>query len=315
MIKKIVITAGLGLALITGTAAWKSSRNDAAAERDYPPLGEFVTIEGTRVHYVIEGSGPPIVLIHGAGGNVRDFTFELTGKLAKTHTVIAFDRPGHGYTDTLHDRGESPAEQAALLQAATNALGYSSVIVAGYSFGGGVALAWALDFPQTTDGLLLMNAVSNPWVLPPSKLYEMAAGDITGPIMATSLSAFAPQSMVEDTMQSIFAPQPTPEGYLDYIGVGLTLRKTTLRANGKQVHGLLPHIEEQSLRYPELTMPVEIIHGADDVTIPASVHADVLAKQLPKATYTRVPNVGHSVHHYGHDEIMAAVARITQTLK
>lgn len=315
MIKKVALTAGLGVALATGLAAYKSNRNDMAAEASHPPLGDFITIDGTRVHYLIEGNGPAIVLLHGAGGNMRDFTFALSGKLAKTHTVISFDRPGHGYTDTLHDEGESLAEQAALLKSATDALGFPSAIIAGYSYGGGVALAWGLDYPNATDGLILMNAVSNPWTLPPSKLYELAAGNVTGPIMATALSAFAPDTLVQDTMQSIFAPQPTPEGYLDYIGAGLTLRKSTLRANGKQVHTLLPHIESQSVRYTELKMPIEIIHGTEDITIPPSIHADVLSKQLPKATYTRVPNVGHSVHHYAHDDVLAAVARITKKVR
>ena len=313
MIKKIAVTTGLAAALVTGAASWKSTRNEQAAMASHPPLGDFITIDGTRVHYLIEGAGPAIVLIHGAGGNMRDFTFELSGKLTQTHTVITFDRPGHGYTDILHDDGESPMEQAVLLKAATDALGYSSAIIAGYSYGGAVALAWALEYPNATDGLITMNAVSNPWTIPPSKLYELAAGNITGPIMATALSAFAPQTLVEDTMQSLFAPQATPEGYLDYIGVGLTLRRSTLRANGKQVHTLLPHIEAQSVRYPEFKMPVEIIHGTDDITIPPSIHADVLATQLPDAVYTRVPNVGHSVHHYAHDAILAAVERIEKS--
>ena len=131
--------------------------------------------------------------------------------------------------------------------------------------------------------------------------------------MATSIAALAPQTLVEDTMHSLFAPQKTPEGYLEYIGVGLTLRRWTLRANGKQVHTLLPHIEAQSVRYPELKMPIEIIHGAEDITIPQSIHADVLAKQLPHATYTLVPNVGHSVHHYAHDTVLTAVQRIEKS--
>jgi pimeloyl-ACP methyl ester carboxylesterase len=311
MIKKVAFTAGLAAAMVTGIATYKSARNDARAAKTHPPLGDFITIDGTRVHYHIEGSGPTIVLIHGAGGNLRDFTFQLSGKLAKTHTVISYDRPGHGYTDTIHTDGETLKEQAALLKAATGALGHSSAIVAGYSYGGAVALAWALEYPNATDGLVTMNAVSNPWVIPPSKLYELAAGNYTGPVLATALSAFAPQSLIEDTMQSIFAPQPTPDGYLDYIGSHLTLRKPTLRANGRQVHKLLPQIEEQSLRYPELHMPIEIIHGAADLSIPPSVHSDVFAKQMPAATYTLVPNVGHSVHHYAHDEILNAVARIT----
>lgn len=311
MIKKAAFTAGLAVALATGVAAFKSHRNDARTMQTHPPLGDFITIDGTRVHYLIQGSGPTLVLIHGAGGNMRDFTFQLSGKLAKTHTVITFDRPGHGYTDTIHDRGETLIEQAALLKSATDALGHPSAIVAGYSYGGAVALAWGLEYPNATNSILLMNAVSNPWTVPPSKLYELAAGPYTGPIIATALSAFAPASLVEDTMQSLFAPQPTPEGYLDYVGSGLTLSKTAIRANGRQVNGLLPHIESQSVRYAELKMPIEIIHGAADVSIPPSIHADVLAKQLPHAIYTLVPNVGHSAHHYAQGEILASVARLT----
>lgn len=312
MIRKLATTAGVALALGSGVASFISARNDARAERDYPPLGRFVTINGTRVHYVIEGAGPPLVLIHGAGGNLRDFTFSLSGKLAQSHTVIAFDRPGHGFTDNLHERGESLAEQAALLKAATDALGYPQAIVGGYSYGGAVALRWALDYPSATQGLLLMNAVSNPWVSPPSKLYALAAGPVTGPLLGTTLSAFAPRAMVEETLTSIFAPNPAPDGYLDYIGAPLTLRKITLRANGRQVHGLLPQIEDQSLRYPDLHMPVEIIHGAEDVTVPPSVHADVLATQLENVTYTRVEGVGHSVHHYAQDDILSAAKRLSR---
>ncbi|MBR9861814.1 MAG: alpha/beta hydrolase [Rhodobacteraceae bacterium] len=312
MIRKLATTAGVALALGSGVASYKSARNDARANRDYPPSGRFITINGTRVHYVIEGSGPALVLIHGAGGNLRDFTFGLVQKLAVKHTVIAFDRPGHGFTGILHDKGETLAEQALLLKAATDALGYPRAIVAGYSFGGAVALRWALDYPAATQGVLLMNAVSNPWVVPPSKLYALAAGPLTGPLLGTALSAFAPRSLVEETLTSIFAPNPAPEGYLEHIGAPLTLRKITLRANGRQVHGLLPQIEEQSLRYPELQMPVEIIHGAEDVTVPPSIHADVLSKQLPNVTYTKVKGVGHSVHHYAQDEILAAVQRLSR---
>ncbi|PLS20935.1 alpha/beta fold hydrolase [Neptunicoccus cionae] len=312
MIRKLATTAGVALALGSGVASYKSARNDARANRDYPPVGQFITINGTRVHYVVEGSGPALVLIHGAGGNLRDFTFSLSEKLAENHTVIAFDRPGHGFTEILHEKGESLAEQAALLKAATDALGYPRAIVGGYSFGGAVALRWALDYPSATQGLLLMNAVSNPWVLPPSKLYALAAGPVTGPLLGTTLSAFAPRALVEDTLTSIFAPKPAPKGYLEHIGASLTLRKITLRANGRQVNGLLPQIEEQSLRYPELHMPVEIIHGAEDVTVPPSVHADVLSKQLDNVTYTKVKGVGHSVHHYAQDEILAAAHRLSQ---
>ena len=188
----------------------------------------------------------------------------MAGRLQSEYTVLAFDRPGHGYTNILHDNGESPEEQAHLLHSAALQLGVEHAVLAGYSFGGAVALRWALDFPEMADGVLLMSAVSNPWVTPPSYLYDLASGSVTGPVFAATVSAFAPKSLVLDTLGSVFSPQEPPEGYLDYIGAGLTMRKSTLRANGKQVAGLLPHIKEQSARYGELTLPVEILHGAQD---------------------------------------------------
>ena len=313
MITKLLLAAALALALFALFATWKSARNDAQAQIDYPPIGDFVTIAGKRVHYWKSGSGPAVVLIHGAGGNLRDYTFNLAKELAKTHTVIAFDRPGHGYTDPLHNGGATLAEQAGLLKRALDDIGIDQAVIAGYSFGGAVALRWALDYPETTKGLVLMNAVSNPWVDPPSYTYALAAGRITGPIFSTLVSAFAPQSLVDNTMRSLFAPRATPTGYLDYIGAGLSLRKVSIRANGKQVHFLRPQIVSQSARYEaELAQtPTVILHGDADITIPRVIHSDVLAKQLPHADYVVLDGVGHSVHHYGVEEVVTAVKKLS----
>lgn len=313
MIRRAAIFGGVALALGSGYAVWRAHRNEALAEQTHPPLGAFVTVDGVPVHYVRRGSGPVVVLLHGAGGNLRDYTFQLADKLAESYTVIAFDRPGHGYTPTLHTRGESPAEQAALLAAALRQIGIERAIIGGFSYGGAVALAWALNHPDSASGLLLMNAVSNPWVLPPSKLYDLAAGRITGPIFTTSVSAFAPDGLVRDTLESIFNPKPVPPGYADHIGIGLSLRRSQLLANGRQVTALLPHIREQSARYGSLTLPIEMLVGAEDVSVPPHIHADVLMTQVPHATYTRVKGVGHSTHHYAHDQVFAALARLTAT--
>src|SRR5467141_1186620 len=56
---------------------------------------KFVTVDGTRLHFVIRGAGQPVVLIHGNPGSGQDWT-PLFAPLAAHHEVIAFDRPGHG---------------------------------------------------------------------------------------------------------------------------------------------------------------------------------------------------------------------------
>ena len=69
------------------------------AERDNPPNGRFIEVDGVRLHYVDRGSGTTIVLLHGNGSMIQDF--ESSGVLetaARKYRVIAFDRPGFGYT-------------------------------------------------------------------------------------------------------------------------------------------------------------------------------------------------------------------------
>ena len=130
-----------------------AGRRAAAEEAAHPPSGQFIEVNGTRVHAWVAGEGPDVVLIHGAFGSLRDFTFDLAHRLSDRYRVVALDRPGLGYTGRTEARyarpfagdAESPAEQAALLAAAARALGAENPVVVGHSMGGIVAMAWALD--------------------------------------------------------------------------------------------------------------------------------------------------------------------------
>jgi pimeloyl-ACP methyl ester carboxylesterase len=308
MSSRSVFAAG-PLAALTGFGHL-SRRRAQAAEASHPPLGEFVNIEGKRVHFHREGYGPAVILIHGAGGNLRDFTFELAGKMAVDHQVIAFDRPGHGYTDILHRRGESPAEQAHLLHRAARRIGVERAVICGYSFGGAVALAWALDYPEFVEGLLLISAVSHPWPGGVGVLFGSAAHLLTAPVVVPAISALSPEKLVSRTLTSVFRPKSPPKGYLDYIGAGLSLRAHSVLANARQVAGLKRHLSAMAPRYPGITVPVEILHGLEDRSVYASLHAEVMERTMPRATYTPLPRIGHSPHHHSHPEILAALARL-----
>ena len=70
------------------------------AERDNPPTGRFVEVDGVRLHYVERGSGEPLVLLHGNGSMIQDFeTSGLVDMAAKSYRVIVFDRPGYGHSE------------------------------------------------------------------------------------------------------------------------------------------------------------------------------------------------------------------------
>jgi len=286
------------------------SAKSIQAEADCPPIGNIIQVGRAQVHYYEKGTGPAVLLIHGASGNIRDFNFGLIDKIAKTHRVIAIDRPGHGYSSRLNLYGESPRQQAQIFVETANALGVETAIVAGYSLGGIVALAAALDFPKFTSALLLMSGVSHPPKGKAGWLYTLAGSHLTGPLLAQYIAAKMPIKLIEEKIASVFQPQSPPEGYLKDIGAGLALRAHTIRANARQVVTLLPHIHMMQERYADLRLPIEILHGDLDKSVPAAEHADRLAATLPHAKYTRLSGVGHAPHHVAQEQILQALVRL-----
>lgn len=296
-------TASCG-ALADGPA----DRREAAAEAAYPPTGRLIEVDGLTVHADTRGAGPDVVLIHGASGNTRDFTFDLAQRLAADFRVTAFDRPGLGWSDRA-EGGVSPLVQADILRAAAAEIGITRPIVVGHSYGGAVAMAWALRDPDGTGAVVSLAGATMPWPGGLGPWYSIAGSEIGGATIVPMIAAFAPRSRAEKAIAGIFAPDPVPEGYADHIGAGLTLRRETLRENARQVRGLKPHLQAMSAEYPNLSLPVEIVHGTADTTVPAEVHAKPMAGLLPDARLTLLPEAGHMIHHARPQAVVEAIRR------
>jgi pimeloyl-ACP methyl ester carboxylesterase len=297
-----LLIAALGLA---GVTHWRASTREAAAEAAFPPSGEFVTVDGKRLHYEMRGEGPDLVMIHGASGSLRDLTFALRDQLTDRYRVIVVDRPGLGHSDPLDDT--SLLAQARFLKAGLTQLGVTDPIVLGQSYGGAVALAWALD--GGPKALILVGSPSMPW---PGKLdiwYRVTATPMGRALAVPLASAFVPDSYIRQATASVFAPDPVPPGYDDFLGTPLTLRRETLAANVTQVNTLRAELVTMEPRYPSLSLPVELIHGAADTIVPLDIHSGPLSHLLPDATITVIPGAGHMPHHSHAALVIAAIDR------
>jgi len=118
-------------------------------ERQHPPLGRFIDVDGVRLHYLERGEGPPVVLLHGNVVTAEDWV--LSGVLdlvAERHRVIAFDRPGYGFSERPQGSAWTAASQAELLLRAFAQLGIERPVVVGHSWGTNAALAIALPTRQ-----------------------------------------------------------------------------------------------------------------------------------------------------------------------
>lgn len=312
---RLVILSLLGLALIVAVAYAVAYLRAAREEAGHPPEGSFVEIDGHRVHYVEAGEGPPLVLIHGAFGSLRDFTFDLLPRLSERYRVIAFDRPGLGYSEAIHDspfasRAASPTEQARILSEAAATLGVERPIVLGHSFGGIVAMAWGLDHDPAA--VVMVAGVALPWPGSLGWLYQVNGTVLGGGLVAPVLTAAVPGSRVLEGVRSTFDPAPMPEGYADHIGPYMPIRLSAFRANARQVNWLRPYVVQMERRYPDLTLPIEIIHGSDDETVPISVHSGPLAERIDTVNLTIIEGAGHMPHHSHTDEVIAAIDRAAQ---
>lgn len=302
----LAATALGGCALLTDRRA---TARETAAEAAYPPTGQIIDVDGTRIHAHVQGSGPDLVLIHGASGNTRDFTFALADRLAAEYRVIAFDRPGLGWSDSLGPDGISPMMQAAILQKAADRLGVQRPIVLGHSYGGAVAMAWGLTDTPDVAALVVVSGATMPWPGGLGAYYAVTGSRIGAATVIPAITAFAGEGQTKGIVAAIFAPDAPPPGYADYVGVGLTMRRATLRDNAFQVTRLRPHVLRMSEAYPRLTLPVELLHGTADTVVPADIHALPLSELLPDGNLVLIDGAGHMPHHTHPDEVIAAVNR------
>src|SRR3954470_19102375 len=145
-------------AAVLGGAALVNVALARRAERRNPPEGKFVTVDGVRLHYIERGAGPVIVLLHGNGTMARDFVLSgVFDLLCSDHRVIAFDRPGFGFSDRPRDRIWTPDAQAGLLLRALSELDVPRAVIVGHSWGTLVAMAMALRDGAHTAGLVLLS--------------------------------------------------------------------------------------------------------------------------------------------------------------
>src|SRR6516165_7512060 len=126
-------------------------------------FGQYVTVDGTRLHYVDHGTGTPVVLLHGNGSMVGDFISSgIVEQLGPGYRVVAFDRPGFGYSERPSTRKWGPVEQAKLLLQAWQLLDIARPVVVGHSWGTLVALAAALEAENKVAGLVLLSGYYYP---------------------------------------------------------------------------------------------------------------------------------------------------------
>jgi pimeloyl-ACP methyl ester carboxylesterase len=272
-----------------------------------PPIGEFLAIDGVRLHFIMRGDpdAPPLVMFHGNGALLQDLTISgLVDAASKKFRVICFDRPGFGHSSRPRTFIWSPERQAELFAAALTRLGVERMLVLGHSWGTLVALAMAASRDgKRVKGLVLISGYYFPTWRFDVWFAGIAAIPVIGDALRYTISPISSWLGLPLFAKKTFAPRPVPESVKREYPRLMLIRPSQLRAVAEDSAFLLPSAAMLTMSYRRLKCPTAIIAGRDDEVID-SEQAVRLQKAMPHAAVTLVPEAGHMVHYFVTDQIV-----------
>jgi pimeloyl-ACP methyl ester carboxylesterase len=305
----------LGSAAALGAAALYTAKMTRDAERKYPPIGRFLDVDGVRLHYIERGTGEPLVLIHGNGTLIQDFTVNgLVDRLSERYRVIVFDRPGYGYS--TRPRGLwTPRAHATLFEHALAQLGVGQAVVLGHSWGTMVAVSLALQAPTLVRSLVLLSGYYFPTARLDTVLSSPNAIPGIGDALRHTISPPLARLMLPGGIRAMFAPAPVPEPFDRLFPKELMLRPIQLRASAEDAALMTPSTMELQEHYRDLKLPVVILTGGDDQIADVDRQSKRLHEEIPQSELTVLPGLGHMVHHLAPDAVISTIDRAAALAK
>ena len=257
---------------------------------------EYVTIHGHRRAYVKVGQGPVLLLLHGLGCDHRTWEPVLE-TLARRYTVIAPDLLGHGLSDKPR-ADYSVGGYANGMRDLITVLGIDKVTVVGHSFGGGVAMQFAYQFPERTERLVLVSSGGlGPEVSPALRAITTPGfHQVMGLLTLPGVRHVGKAGLVALSRSGVRALRDYDEVAAIYDSFRDPAARTALRHVVSAVIDWKGQIVTMADRaYLTEAMPMAVIWGADDRVIPVH-HADTAAVLAPAARVEVIADAGHFPH-------------------
>lgn len=285
MIPFLLAGAG-GLGLLGGGLAAFSGSTARKIEKAVPRDGKLIEVSGQTIHYTDEGSGPAIVMIHGLGGQLRNFGRAMVDDLARDYRVIRVDRPGSGYSPRAGSTSARLRVQAETIAELIRMLKLDRPLIVGHSLGGALALSIALNHPDVVGGLALIAPLTQVQAI--EDVPEVFKGlVIRSPALrkAVAWTIATPMGMAraEKSLAEVFAPEPVPADFGTEGGGLLAMRPNNFYASSADLCDLEGELEGMVERYPTLSVPVSILYAGADNLLNAKLHGERTASEIPGA--------------------------------
>jgi pimeloyl-ACP methyl ester carboxylesterase len=275
----VIVTAVLG-GLVIFTAV-----TTRRVENALPPRGQFIEVAGARIHYLDKGSGPPIVILHGLGGQMGNFTYALLERLTSEFRVILMDRPGSGYSRRAPGATGRLTEQARIVAEFVRKLDLGRPLLVGHSLGGAVALEVALDHPEVVKGLALVAPLTH---VPKQAPAPFRALDIKSNVLRW-LVAWTVATPIgirrgKAVLDAIFSPDLAPADFPIRGGGILGLRPRSFYNTSLEMRAVNLDLWAMTGRYISLRVPVRILYGKNDEVLSPQLNGEAMMAKTQMVT-------------------------------
>jgi len=244
--------------------------------------GKEIEISGLRIWFERKGAGPPLILLHGALSDSREWRRQLDG-LSDDFTVVAWDAPGCGRSSDPPESFRLP-DYADCLMAFIQEIGIERPHVLGLSFGSGLVLEFYRRYPAIPRKLVLASAYAG-WAgsLPPEVVDERLE-------MALNDSEKPPQQLVDAMIPSLFSGSASDELIGEIVAIMSGFHPAGMRAMARA-------FAEADLRdvLPYIDLPTLLLYGEDDKRSSLDI-ARQLHTSIPTSTLVVIPGVGHQMN-------------------
>ena len=171
------------------------------------------------------------------------------------------------------------------------------VVIVAHSLAGALSIHLALTRPERLHGLVLLDAVTHPFLGDPPAFVSLLTSDTFGPIINRVIALPLARAMLGRGVELAFSPQSVPPHYVDASKLRLLFREPAFRSNLQDLVAADVFLRQQAPRYRDLQLRVIAITGDADALVSPLRNAVRFVREAPHATLSVLPGIGHMPHH------------------
>ncbi len=283
--KALLFVLGL-VALVVLGLAWFTRRTAARILQYLPAKGRFVDVPGGRLHVRESGDAqaPAVLLVHGLGGQMSHLDYGVAERLSASFRVVVVDRPGSGHSLRDEMTSADVSTQAQALAVLIDKLGLGRPTVVGHSLGGAIALALAVEHPQSVGALALVAPLTHAPETAPQVFRALTIETRwVRTLFAWTLATPGAIAGSKKVLAAVFAPEQAPADFAVKGGGLHSLRPSQFLAASNDLQAIPLRMPLVQGRYAELALPVSVLYGRQDAILGWQENGQALVDKVPGA--------------------------------